>query len=351
MYTMRVAGVFTGVNNRRVVVSAMALVLLLGSMQLAAKTLRGFNYLQVPSATLDQPAARESMIRMKSIGADSVILVPFFRQGRANSGEIGFSDAVTDRQLRSAIENARQLKLSVILKPQILVDTGWAGDIRFGNDIDEERWFERYRDLLTYYARLAQSERVDAFVIGTELSGIETSARWHDIVAAVRKVYRGRVTYAAHGVEGVRRFSAWKEVDAISVNLYPSLGENNDPGAIRVLMEQTLEELRKATQEMGQPVWVLEVGIPSAKGALSTPWDWRRLNESGARPDILIQSAVFKQWLEALDKAWIDAVYIWCWYSDPYAGGLGNNDYTLQNKPAEKQVSCLWAGDCSGSQK
>jgi hypothetical protein len=345
------AGVFTGVNIRWVVVNAMSAVLLLGSTQLGAKTLHGFNYLQVPSATLDQPSARESLLRMKNIGADSVVLVPFFRQGRPNSGEIGFSDAVTDRQLRSAIENARQLNLSVILKPQILVDTGWAGDIRFGNDIDEERWFERYRDLLTYYARLAQSERVDAFVIGTELSGIETSARWHDIVVAVRKVYRGRLTYAAHGVEGVKRFSAWKEMDAVSVNLYPSLGENNDTGAIREHMERTLTQLRESTQELARPIWVLEVGIPSAKGALNMPWDWRRLNESGARPDVLIQSAVFRQWLEALDKPWVDAVFIWCWYSDPYAGGLGNNDYTLQNKPAEKQVSCLWAGDCSGSQK
>ena len=116
-------------------------------------------------------------------------------------------------------------------------------------------------------------------------------------------------------------------------------------------MEQTLADLNKVIKDFARPVWVLEVGIPSARGALNTPWDWRRLNEGGAKPDVMIQSAAFGQWLEALDKPWIDAVFIWCWYSDPYAGGLDNNDYTLQNKPAEKRLSCHWAGDCSGSQK
>lgn len=348
---MRTAGVFIGANRQLVVVYMMAAVLLLSCFSVTARTMRGFNYLQVPTATLDQPTALESMMRMKNTGANSVVLIPFFRQGRPNSGEIGFSDAVTDRQLRSAIENARELDLVIILKPQILVDDGWAGDIRFGNETDEERWFERYRNLLIYYARLAQNERVDAFVIGTELSGVETSARWHDIIDAVRKVYRGRLTYAAHGLEGVKRFSAWKDVDAVSVNLYPSLGESTETSVIRGYMEEALAELRKTTQEMSKPVWVLEVGIPSAKGALNSPWDWRRLNDGGAKADVLIQNAVTRQWLEALDKPWIDAVFFWCWYSDPYAGGLGNNDYTLQNKPAEKQVGCLWAGDCSGIQK
>lgn len=348
---MNLAGVFIGAKIRRLCMIGIVATITIGCTQAGAKPMHGFNFLQVPAATMEVPAALESMRRMKQTGANSIVLVPFFRQGRPNSGEIGFSDAVTDRQLRAAIANARSLNLAVILKPQILVDDGWAGDIRFGNDADEERWFERYRDLLTYYARFAQRENVDAFVVGTELSGIETSRRWHDVIAAVRKVYRGRLTYAAHGVEGIKRFSAWKDLDIVSVNLYPQLGESTDPASMREQMEKTLVELKQSTKEIGLTLWVLEVGVPSAYGALSSPWDWRRLNESGARPDVLTQSAAFDQWLQALDKPWISAVFIWCWYSDPYAGGLDNNDYTLQNKPAAQHVSCLWAGDCNGSQK
>lgn len=345
------AGVCTGVLTRRIVLSITSLLLLCCGGATASEPLRGFNYLQLPQVTLDQPAARESMRRMQALGANMVVLIPFFRQFRAESGEIGFSDAVTDRQLMAAIENARHLGLGVVLKPQILVDNGWAGDIRFGSDADEERWFERYRDLLTYYARLAEREQVDAFVIGTELSGIESSARWPEVVAAIRKVYSGTLTYAAHGVKGVRRFSSWLHLDVVAVNLYPALGENADAAMLRENIEVTLSELKEVTQRYSRPVWVLEVGIPSAQGALSTPWDWRRLNDVRTKPDMAVQSNAFAQWLAALDKPWIDAVFIWCWYSDPAAGGLGNNDYTLQNKPAEKQVGCLWGGDCIGSQE
>lgn len=280
-----------------------------------------------------------------------MILVPFLQQGRAGSAEIGFSDAVTDRQLHVAIENARRLGLTIILKPQILVDDGWAGDIKFGSDADEERWFKRYRELLGYYARLAARERVDTFVIGTELSGIETSTRWRDVIASVRAVFHGKLTYAAHGVEGVKRFSAWRELDVIGVNLYPKLGDKADKSSIRVLMDQTVKELKKLTREILRPVWVLEVGIPSAQGALESPWDWRRLSDNSSGPEPALQGIVLGQWLEALEKPWIEAVFIWCWFSDPYAGGMDDIDYTIQNKPADLGVKCQWAGECGGVRK
>lgn len=326
---------------------AVLLLSLTVSLPAAAAPLRGFNFLQGASVTLDHPAAGESLRRMKQVGANSVVLVPFFHQRHANTGEIGFSDAVTDRQLSAAINQARRLGLRVVLKPQILVEKGWAGDIRFGNDADEERWFGRYRDLLLHYARLAQREKVDAFVIGTELAGVETSQRWHALIGAVRKVYHGPLTYVAHGVDGVWRFPAWPSLDAVAVSLYPALGSSEAP-QMRDTMEKTLTELRRASQELARPVWVMEVGIPSASGALKSPWDWRRLRSDKVRSDTATQSVVIAQWLAALDKPWIEAIYIWCWYSDPHAGGLNDNDYTPQNKPAEQQVRCRWMGACEG---
>ncbi len=329
----------------------MALVMLLiaGSVSASGMPMRGFNFLQEHAVTLDDPAAGESLRRMKQVGANAVVLVPFFYQRRAESGEIGFSDAVTDRQLGAAIVHARRLELRVVLKPQILVEQGWAGDISFSNDADEERWFTRYRDLLLHYARLAEREKLDAFVIGTELAGVESSRRWHEVIARVRKVYHGPITYTAHGVEGVWRFPAWPALDAVAVSLYPELGDSAEAHAIRSRMEKTLTELRRATQGLGHPVWVMEVGIPSAQGALRAPWDWRRLRSGKARVDTAMQSLTIGQWLAALDKPWIDAVFIWCWFSDPHAGGMGDNDYTLQNKPAERQVRCVWRGHCEGS--
>lgn len=313
-----------------------------------AATLRGYSFLQQPTVTLDQPAALESMQRMVQSGANSIVLIPFLHQGRIDSGEIGFSDAVTERQLLSAIEKARKLNLTIVLKPQILVDGGWAGDIHFGSDEDEARWFDRYTALLSYYARIAQREQVAALVIGTELSQIERSQRWRSLIQAIRNIYSGQLTYAAHGVEGIKRFSAWSDLDAVSVNLYPALGDSANPTALRRVIAEAVGDLYQATRTILRPVWVLEVGLPSAQGALLAPWDWRRLETGKHRVDLATQSTVIGIWLELLELRWIDAIYIWCWYSDPFAGGAGNIDYTLQNKPAEQQVRCRWMRECNG---
>jgi hypothetical protein len=127
---MPMAGVFTGKRNMVCMARSLVVMILIYAVAATAAPQQGFNLLQVPEATFDHPAAAESMRRMVKTGANAVILVPFFRQGRAGSAEIGFSDAVTDRQLHVAIENARRLGLRVILKPQILVEDGWAGDIK-----------------------------------------------------------------------------------------------------------------------------------------------------------------------------------------------------------------------------
>jgi len=331
---------------KNALIIGLSVFLLANCTHVVGKPMHGYAFLQDSEIKFDNPSSFEALRRMKMTGANAVVFVPFFRQSRISSGEIGFSDAVTDKQLIRAIDNAHHLRLKVILKPQVLVKYGWSGNIRFSTDNDEERWFERYNDLLAHYARLAQREHVDALAVGTELSGIETSPRWHRLISDIRKIYHGRLTYVAHGVEGVKRFSAWKELDAVSVSLYPSLGDSMDQKAIREHIEQTLSELKQATDTLSRQVWVLEVGVPSAQGGLRTPWDWYRLSEEGAKPDTEAQDIAIAQWLQALDKPWINAVFIWCWYSDPDAGGMNNNDYTLQNKPAEKQVDCLWSGKC-----
>ncbi len=350
-YMTKMVGVFIGTPIKRAVVIGLSTLFITNCPQATGRTMHGYAFLQDTHIKFDTSESYDSLNRMKNTGANAIVLVPFFRQSKISSGEIGFSDAVTDHQLLAAIEQARRLNLKVILKPQILVKYGWSGDIRFGSDMDEERWFGRYHDLLAHYARIAQREHVDALVIGTELTGIESSTRWRPLISDMRKIYYGKLSYVAHGIDGVRRFSAWKDLDAISVSLYPKLGGNLESSQIRAHIEQTLVELKDSTDKLLRPVWVLEVGMPSVQGALQAPWDWYRLSEEGAKPDMEVQKVAVGQWLQALDKPWIEAVFLWCWYSDPKAGGSDNNDYTLQNKPAENQVKCFWAHNCAGRQE
>ncbi len=62
-----------------------------------------------------------------------------------------------------------------MLKPHIDLyresdPTAFRGDIGFGNDEAAWRaWFANYTTFITHYALVAQNNRADAFVVGTEL--------------------------------------------------------------------------------------------------------------------------------------------------------------------------------------
>jgi len=56
-----------------------------------------------------------------------------------------------------------------------------------------------------------------------------------------------------------------------------------------------------------------------------------------------MQTAAVAAWLNAVSQVQsVKAVYFWSWYSDPYAGGEHNLDYTVQNKPAEIMIRQIW---------
>jgi hypothetical protein len=338
-----------GVSTEKSIKWSLALIaflLLTGCSKSKAEQLHGFNFLQSEAVTLDRPAAVDSMRQMQQLGANSIVFVPFFRQGRTNSAEIGFSDAVTERQLISAIREARSLGLKVILKPQILVDGGWPGQIKFSKDINMQRWFARYQVLLLYYAKIAEEEGVSAFVIGTELDGLESASYWPQLIAAIRQVFHGTLTYAAHGVTGIHRFPAWGSLDAVAVTLYPALGAGDDKEQMKMHIDATLISLNDATKSLHKPVWIMEIGIPSVQGGTLQPWEWMSLRNSNKLPDTDTQATAISLWLDQLALQPVEGLFFWCWYSDPNAGGVKDIDYTLQNKPAADIIRCHWTGQC-----
>lgn len=302
--------------------------------------MRGFNALQHENMAWDQPASQKSFRRMVELGSNAVILVPFLEQDSPASTEVRRSDAVTVSQLQAAIKYAHDYGLKIILKPQVLVKGSWAGAIDHEQPQQWKTWFDTYSRHLLEYARFASDQGVDAFVIGTELARAGEQVDWSGLIRRVRSVYRGKVTYAAHNVDGIKSFRHWHELDAVSLTLYPSLGVSGEKGEMQRYVEAAVEELKQTVQNMNQPVWVLEVGMPSARGSSSKPWEWQRLMH--AQVDLALQKNALDIWLKALDRPWVDGVFIWVWYSDSGSGGGRNTDYTPQHKPAESIIRRYW---------
>ncbi|ATX81457.1 hypothetical protein Ga0123462_0587 [Mariprofundus ferrinatatus] len=305
---------------------------------------RGFNALQTSRVAWDSSAARRSLMRMGAVGANAVALIPFVRQSSPYSTAVMGANNVTDAQLIAAIKSAHELGMKVVVKPQILVTGSWAGEISFTDSGQRDRWFDSYSAHIIRYARLSQSMGVEAFAIGTELSKIAKDLPWPRLISQLRREFRGVLTYAAHNVEGVERFPYWDKLDVIGISSYPSLGDMGEYDEMLAHIELNLYKLSQAVKaNRRKPVWLLEVGIPSAEGASSQPWEWRSLGKGGQRTDLTMQTAAVAAWLNAIKRLqYVDGVFLWCWYSDPQAGGEENIDYTVQNKPSEIVIRQYW---------
>ena len=62
-------------------------------------------------------------------------------RGAVNRGE-------SDDRLRAVTQQAHQLGMKVMLKPQIWFPGGFIGDLEFPNEAERSGWFEQYRALV-----------------------------------------------------------------------------------------------------------------------------------------------------------------------------------------------------------
>ncbi|GAV19780.1 hypothetical protein MMIC_P0738 [Mariprofundus micogutta] len=306
------------------------------------RMLRGFNALQHKNVAWDDARAQKSVKKLAAMGSNAVVFIPFLEQKSASSLEISKSAAVTDAQLRAAVRHAKKYGLKVTIKPQILIPGSWAGAIKHKDEHSWQAWFDSYSKRIIEHARFAAELRVDSFVIGTELSQAARHVPWPRLIRQLRDILPKPIilTYAAHNIDGLKAFPYWQDLDAVALTLYPSLGDSGSKEEMKLHIDQTVEELRLAVAEINLPLWVLEIGMPSAAGASARPWEWHNLKS--AKVDLSLQKNALDLWLRSLDQAWVNGVFVWAWYSDIGAGGAQDADYTPQNKPAEKMIRRYW---------
>src|SRR5437879_12905181 len=77
----------------------------------------------------------------------------------------------------------------------------------------------KYREFILHYARLAELGGFDLLSIGTELEGVTSyEEEWRRIIADVRRVYHGPITYAANWGEEIESIRFWDALDYVSGN-------------------------------------------------------------------------------------------------------------------------------------
>lgn len=285
------------------------------------------------SAPWESQAATQSIRQLADSGARGGMLVAFAWQADIHSSHVQVGSGSEDWRLRLALNQMRATGMETVLKLHVWVPSAWAGDINPDGPVARASWFADYTRWVVDLAQLAQHEHVQALVIGTELRALQDDPHWPVLIREVRQHYVGKILYAADSIEQAERFPYWSLLDAIGINLYPALPENDDERRQR--MKELTLRIAKLSRRLHKPVWVTELGIRSASGSLERPWE--SPEERVAKTDLQLQKNVLTEWLQTLEavKPSIHAIAIWCWYTDPDAGGLADSDFTIQNKPAQ----------------
>jgi hypothetical protein len=260
-------------------------------------------------------------------------------QETAFSTEVRFADAptVTDDEVAWAIREAKSLGQRVILKPILNVTDGtWRAHINFF-DVDVpcepkwSDWFASYTAFIVHYARIAQDEGVEMFCVGCEMVQADRRAdEWRALVAAVREVYTGLVTYNCDKYQE-SNVTWWDAVDVISSSGYYPIDD----------WDAQLDRIEEVVRREGRPFLLLEAGAMSTEGSQHLPNSWAL---EGA-----VSQEAQRDWYEAMFSAcdrrdrrdWVGGWVLWDWKARLYSADTAAADpeYALYGKLAERVVA------------
>jgi hypothetical protein len=273
--------------------------------------------------------AQESLRELAATGASRAFLVAFIWQHDPADNQPVLGSDSQPEQIRAGLRQMRQAGLEPVLKVHLWIPGHWAGD---ASPRDVAAWFAAYQRALLQLVDVAREEHVKTIVMATELRQLQDAPQWPALVQAIRSVYAGQLLYVADSLDHAEGFTHWSLFDAVAVSLYPPLPEDVTQRLAR--MRQIAGTLRALGEREQRPVWVAELGLRSARGSLEKPWE--SPEQRTAPVDLAQQAQVLEQWRQVLQDASIAGLSIWCWYTDPDAGGPHDSDFTPQGKPAAR---------------
>ena len=262
---------------------------------------------------------RVQLDELKSLGTNWIAINPFAYMQSVNAPAVRFGG---DRSMgfdgqRRVIADAHERGIKVLIKPHI-----WSGefgrgkmpiDIAMTTEADWETWFAGYGQYILAYAKFAQESGADALCIGCELQGTSKQTdRWMKLIAEVRALYSGHLTYAA-AFEEWQQIQFWANLDCVGINAYWKLAdvESASDEAIRAGWKNVFDQLEPFAKSIGKEICFTEIGYSTSSKAAMEPWSWDVEKE-----DPQLQERLFKIALEETSKRpFINGVFLWKWFT------------------------------------
>lgn len=300
-------------------------------------------------------ASRDSInsnhiIPVKKTQSNYVALMPFGFIRDLSSPKIIYNTnrqwfGETEGGLLQYAERFHKEGIKVMVKPHIWVNRGeFTGNIKMES---EEKWGileASYTSFILTYAKAAQDINADILCIGTELEQfvVNRANYWSNLIKEIRKVYKGKLTYAANWDE-YKRVSFWKDLDFIGVDAYFPVSDKKTPSVQEFEMgwQTHKNEIKSIQKKFNKPVLFTEFGYRSVDFAGKKPWESHRVAENvNLQAQVNGLQAIHNQFWK---EDWFAGGFIWKWFhKHDKVGGEKDNRFTPQNKPAEALMRKLY---------
>ena len=347
-------------------------------------TYKGFNYVSYYNGAYENA---DSLPALVGTGANAVALTLEYGidvQNSAVYADATYTDSLT--ALAATITEANDRGLSVMVRPLIdFLDPTKIGSYSVGdwrsvyNPTDPAAFFASYKTMIVSIAQVAQENGTAILCIGVELDQLTGPAYlsyWTDIIASVRAVFSGKLTYSAdwddnispwqgqHGLTAgtgnlANQVSFWNDLDYLGIDVYAPISDAanlvlanliagwtltpSDPTSLAVTRNQSLiSYFESVAAQTGKPLLFTEIGYESASDAAKQP--------SGTSTNIYdpalqanLYQAFFDAWQQSGNNSLI-GIYFWNWDPNAAEVGPGNGpNFSPQGEPAQEVVTAAFS--------
>ncbi|MBT8196758.1 MAG: hypothetical protein HKO56_03920 [Bacteroidia bacterium] len=241
----------------------------------------------------------------------------------------------------TCMQYAKDHQIDVMIKPHVWVrKEGWPEHFKVDNEEEWVEWEKNYSEYILTFAKIAEQHHSKIFCVGTEFGNAvkERPAFWGKLIDDVRKVYSGKLTYAANW-DSYQDFPHWYKLDYIGIDAYFPLSESETPSVeeLKEAWKKPFSEIDAFQTKMHKPILFTEYGYRSIDKTAWKQWelpdDWRYDGEDNPEAQLNAYKALYQTFW---DKPWFAGGFLWKWYDEhAESGGENNNDYTPQNKPVQ----------------
>jgi hypothetical protein len=279
---------------------------------------------------------RQQLAKIKALGGTWVSISDFAFMEAVDKPGVRHGRSSEADGLRQVIIDAHAIGLKVLVKPHLWSrdfrgdNAKWHGDIVMKSDADWDEWFRQYGDYIVSQARLAAEMKTEAFCVGVEYGGtVMEETRWRKLIANVRAVYGGKLTYAASFAEW-KNVPWWDALDCIGIDAYFPVATTHkaSEAELRAGWAKVYAELEPFVFKSGKQVCFTELGYSASADAGMQPWAYAVIEE-----DVEYQARLYKVALEEASKRdWVVGAFVWKWFTSEISAGRRRDPFAMQDR-------------------